>query len=164
MNTNQQNDNDEEVDEMCAELLSVIAPCGLDCEKCLVFEQGEVRRHASKIIELLGSNFDGYAERFTEMNPVFKNYPGFKALLDFLSQGSCGGCRKEGCLLKACRVHTCCVKEKGVDFCFECAEFPCDRHGLPAGLREIWEKSNIQMKDQGIETFYEDLKQRPRYP
>lgn len=144
-------------------LLEMIAPCGLNCGKCLAYEHGEIRKHSQAIMELLGPNFDSYAERFTQMNPTFKNYQPFKELLIFLSEGSCGGCRKEGCLLKVCNVQNC-VKEKGINFCFECNEFPCEKTGMPPELYEKWKNNNRMLKDLGVEKYYEKIKDLPRYP
>ncbi|MFC1476958.1 DUF3795 domain-containing protein [candidate division KSB1 bacterium] len=41
---------------------------------------------------------------------------------------ACKGCRiEEGCHMLFAECKGCeCVKEKGVDFCFECEEFPCE--------------------------------------
>ena len=144
-------------------LIEIIAPCGLNCNKCVAFVQGEIRRHSLTIAELLGPNFDTYAERFAHMNPNFKKYPAFKELLGFFCAGSCGGCRMEGCLFQACGVHTC-VKEKGVDFCFECDEFPCKNSGLPPPLYERWKKNNEMMRDLGVGGYYDKIKDLPRYP
>lgn len=144
-------------------VLEVIAPCGLNCGECLAFENGGIRRSSLALAELLGPNFDGYAERFAEMNPTFKNYPAFKELLGFFSQGSCGGCREKGRLFQACGVHTC-VKERGVDFCFECDEFPCERTQLSPAMYERWKNNNEVMKDLGVEGYYERIKDLPRYP
>ena len=144
-------------------LLEVIAPCGLDCGRCLALKNGEIRRHSLAIAELLGPNFDGYAQRFAQMNTNFENYPAFKELLGFFSEGSCGGCRKEGRLFQACGVHTC-AKERGVDFCFACNEFPCERSKLPPPLKTRWENNNKVMKELAVEGYYEKIKDLPCYP
>jgi len=60
-------------------------------------------------------------------------------------------------------VHAC-VKERGVDFCFECDEFPCERTQLPPALYERWKNNNEAMKDLGVEGYYERIKDLPRYP
>lgn len=39
---------------------------------------------------------------------------------------SCAGCRNDGCKDKEwCKSFLCC-KEKGLDGCWECSDFPCD--------------------------------------
>lgn len=145
------------------EMLRRLAPCGLNCGACVAFADGPVREHAAALRDLLGPNFKSYAERFAGMNPVFEEYEGFEKLLDWLAQGSCSGCRGAGCLFTACRVGHC-VREQGVEFCFECREFPCDRHGLPAPLAERWKVNNERMKSVGVAAYYEILKEKPRYP
>lgn len=146
-----------------AELRELLAPCGLSCEKCMAYEKGQVRANAQGLKEMLGPNFGAYAERFSAMNPIFGQYQGFKDILEFMAQGSCGGCRKQGCLFTACQVHKC-VMEKGVDYCFECAEFPCAKTGMPGPLEERWRINNERMKEKGVEVFYQGTLTRPRYP
>lgn len=144
-------------------ILQAIGPCGLHCGGCLAFAQGPIREHAERLRSLLGENFGAYAERFQHMNPVFANYPAFAALLELLSQGSCHGCREGGCLFKECAVPSC-ARERGVDFCHQCAVFPCDRHGFPEPLAQRWRKNNEIMREKGLEAFHQLVKDRPRYP
>lgn len=151
------------VEKSYEEILHVMAPCGLHCGKCMAFAGGHIQREASILRQHLGPHFDQYAERFATMNPVFKDYPAFKRVLDFFAEGSCQGCRKSGCLFKECKLAAC-VKEHGVDYCFQCKEFPCDRHGLPSGLAAVWRRNNQLMKEHGVEDFYEETKNKPRYP
>lgn len=145
------------------DLTEIIAPCGLNCGKCLAYEKGAIREHSQALRQLLGPNFDAYAERFSTMEPAFRDWPGFKRLLEFLNQGRCGGCRQSGCLFTACGVHTC-IKNKGVNFCHECAEFPCTNHGLPPILEQRWRQNNETLKQIGIDRYFEKIKDLPRYP
>jgi hypothetical protein len=146
-----------------SKIVEIIAPCGLNCGKCLACFEGEIRRHSQALADLLGPNFAQYAERFRAFNPVFANYPAFRELLDFIAQGSCRTCTKGQCLFPGCRVRDC-VQENGVDFCFQCTAFPCDRSGLPPRLDPVWRQSNELMKEVGVEEYYERVKERPRYP
>jgi hypothetical protein len=76
------------------------APCGIDCFNCEVFE--------SNLTE----------ENRARFSAAFKLAPEAVA---------CKGCRASG----GCRLHwgKCdtldCVKDKGIEFCHECTEFPC---------------------------------------
>jgi len=76
------------------------APCGIDCFNCQV-----------------------YAGNITEETKAFMA----KQFHLEPEKVPCNGCRKQ----QGCRLHWnfCdtldCVKAKGVEFCFECAEFPC---------------------------------------
>ena len=38
-----------------AEARSRLAPCGLDCSRCADYEQGEIKEHSSRLLELLGN-------------------------------------------------------------------------------------------------------------
>ena len=145
-----------------SDILTVLAPCGLNCKKCFAFEDGEIKEHASKLKTLLGL-FDNYAKRFTTLvDPVFENYPSFKKLLDHFTTGDCEGCRRGMCKYKGCGVITC-YQDKGVDFCFQCAEFPCNKSNLDPDLKRRWILMNERMKEIGVEAYYEETKDVPRY-
>jgi len=146
-----------------SQIVGIIAPCGLNCGKCLAFEGGEIQVHAKALSGLLGDNFAKYADYLSRFNPVFENYASFSEFLDFLGRGSCGSCRQSGCLFSDCRVHAC-VEEKRVDFCFQCGEFPCRDNGLPERIYNIWRINNEKMRDMGVKEYYEKIKDRPRYP
>jgi len=143
------------------EILEILAPCGLNCRKCLAYHEGEIKLFSTKLKELLGS-FDKYAVRFSKFLPVFKNYDSFKELLAFLIQGDCQGCRNGTCKYPNCGVFSC-YKHKGVDFCFQCDEFPCEKTNFDADLKQRWLKMNNRMKEVGIESFFEEAKDLPRY-
>lgn len=143
------------------EILNMLAPCGLNCRKCLANSQGEIKKHSHELKKLLG-NFDRYAERFSGFMPVFKNYPQFKAVLEFLTQGNCSGCRNGDCKYPNCGVAKC-YQGKGVDFCFQCEEFPCDKTNFDPELKQRWLKMNHRMKQIGIEEYFEETKELPRY-
>lgn len=151
------------IEEERAMLNSQLGPCGLSCGQCLAYRGGPIQRLSEELGSALGENFSEYAKRFEGMNPVFRNYEGFKELLEFFASGSCGGCREKGCMFKDCKV-TLCVREHGVDFCFQCAQFPCERHGMPEGLAQRWQKNNETMKKVGIPAWFTGCRNRPRYP
>jgi len=145
------------------EILKVLGPCGLNCGKCIAFQGGAVEECSRRLKDLLGNNFFSYAERFAAMDPVFENYRNFEELLGYFCRGQCGGCREQGCLFRECKVKDC-IKEQGVDFCFQCQQFPCEKHGFPEGLRKRWVENNLLMKDIGVGKFYERTRDKPRYP
>lgn len=80
----------------------LIAPCGLDCFNCEVHESNITEETRAMLAEKLG----------LEKEKV-----------------SCRGCRQE----KGVRLHfsSCatydCAAERGVEYCFECPEFPCEK-------------------------------------
>lgn len=145
------------------QLKRILGPCGLNCINCIAFEGGRIQEKAENLKELLGENFSRYATLFAEIEPVFDNYHCFSELLDHLSEGRCTGCRNGEPLFNNCQVKDC-VAEKGVDFCFQCDQFPCEIHGFPEGLKKIWERNNRMMKELGLEGFYKATKDEPRYP
>ena len=146
------------------EILNRLAPCGLHCGKCFAFANGDIAKHSSELQKSLG-NFDIYAQRFVELlnEPAFCKYPEFKEMLSVLAEGTCNGCRKEHCkLFKSCNVRTCAEKKK-VDFCFQCNDFPCDQTGFDDHLYERSVNINIHMREIGIESYFNEVKDKPRY-
>ncbi|MBI5586267.1 MAG: DUF3795 domain-containing protein [Deltaproteobacteria bacterium] len=141
-----------------------LGPCGLCCETCFAHGNGDIRRYSQKLKEKLG-NFEPYAKRFETLlgQPIFKKYPDFKEMLDYLASENCRGCRNEQCrLFKNCGVRPC-HQEKQVDFCHQCKEFPCHRTNFDERLYEIWVRINEKIKSKGLEQYYEGTKTRPRY-
>jgi len=143
------------------DILNILAPCGLNCFKCFAYSEGEIKSHSIKLKNLLGS-FDSYAERFSKFLPIFANYPSFKELLSYLTKGDCQGCRKGTCKYPNCGVFKC-YKQKGVDFCFKCDAFPCEKTNFDPDLKRRWIKMNNRMKDIGVEAYFEETKDLPRY-
>jgi hypothetical protein len=143
------------------DILDNLAPCGLSCRKCFAYSEGGIRRQSMDLQELLGS-FDRYAERFSAFLPVFENYPSFKELLAYLTQPHCTGCRKGTCLYPNCGVVEC-YQEKRVDFCFQCDEFPCERSNFDPDLKRRWIQMNNRMKEVGVEAYFEETRDLPRY-
>ena len=81
---------------------SLTAPCGLDCFNCQLYEENLTE----ELIELF----------HTEMGAPGEAVP-------------CKGCRQQDGvhfhLPEGCATLTC-VKEKGVELCSDCDEFPCE--------------------------------------
>jgi hypothetical protein len=142
-------------------ILKVLAPCGLNCSKCIAFAEGDIKRHALELKRLLGS-FDNYAERFSRFLPVFKSYPSFKELLDHFVLSECKGCRNGDGKYPNCGVAAC-YRQKGIDFCSQCNEFPCEKANFDPNLKERWLRMNSRIKEIGIEAYYEETKNMPRY-
>jgi hypothetical protein len=145
------------------EILGILAPCGLDCYRCFAHSEGEIKLLSLKLIERLAS-FEKAAERFSLSFPVFANYPHFKKMLEFFAQGDCKGCRKGSCKFPEfnCGVMTC-YQKKGVDFCFQCDEFPCDKTNFDAVSKQKWITRMNRMKEIGVEVYYEEIRDLPRY-
>ena len=141
-----------------------VAPCGLCCETCFAHVDGDIRKYSLKLKEKLG-NFEIYAKRFETLldEPIFKNYPDFKEMLDYFASQNCKGCRNEQCrLFKTCGVRRC-QQEKQIDFCYQCDTFPCDRTNFDKHLYKNWLRMNEKIKQIGIEQYCEEVRNRPRY-
>jgi len=143
------------------DILKKLAPCGLDCSKCLAYSSGEIRMVSERLAMLLG-DFDRYAQRFSSFQGVFRNYPQFKELLEHFTRADCTGCRNGACRYPGCNVMKC-SQEKGVDFCFQCDEFPCGKTNFDLDLKRRWVEMNTRMQEIGIEAYYEETKNLPRY-
>ncbi|HCT30629.1 MAG TPA: hypothetical protein DIW31_07810 [Bacteroidales bacterium] len=144
--------------------LEYLGPCGINCQKCFAYSNGSIKNHSENLLKNLG-NFDIYAKRFTELlnEPVFNKYSDFKEMLEYFASGNCKGCRKQEChLFKSCNIRNC-HKEKSVDFCFQCKEFPCNNTGFDEHLRKRWQSINLRMKEIGPESYYNEIKDNPRY-
>jgi hypothetical protein len=80
------------------------APCGLDCFNCPMYQAGKDEKLRETIAERLGI-------------PMEKAF--------------CNGCRNHGgaieflAMKEPCNVYSC-ISAKGLDFCCECNDFPCD--------------------------------------
>jgi len=143
------------------EILEHLAPCGIDCYRCVAYKDGPVGQMASRLKDAL-TGFERMAAIRSDNIPVLKHYSEFIEILDFLAQGECRGCRKGSACVPFCAAKDC-FKEKNVDFCFQCEEYPCSRNSYPQNLAKRWAAYNDRMKEVGVENFYEEQSKKPRY-
>ncbi|GAB6908534.1 conserved hypothetical protein [Desulfosarcina cetonica] len=142
-----------------------LAPCGLSCETCFAHVDGGIRRASQALKEKLG-NFGPYAAFFENLmrEPVFANYPAFQAMLDYLAEGHCTGCRNEQCrMFKECGVRPC-HQEKQVDFCYQCTDFPCEQTNFSKPLYRTWVRVNEKIREEGLAAYYAATQILSRYP
>jgi hypothetical protein len=145
-------------------ILDRLAPCGLHCGKCFAFKEGDIAIGSQALKNNLGE-FSVYAKRFVKLldKPIFEKFPDFQLMLDYFSDAECSGCRNEKCkLFKDCNVRLC-SERKVVDFCFQCSEFPCNNTGFDDHLNERSININLRMKEIGVEKYYNEIKDKPRY-
>jgi len=123
---------------------------------------GTVRKAA----EGLTANLAGFAAKaplFAAQEPALAHWDHFEAILAFLQKGSCTGCRNPGASCNAaCNVKDC-VRDKGVDFCFQCPDYPCQEHGLFPPLVAKWRVAQDYMKANGADAWWHEQSTRPRY-
>ena len=112
------------------------APCGLDCFNCPMYLANEVKKLRTSVSKNL-------------------NIPSEKAI--------CKGCRNENGTIsflkmtEPCNVYKC-IQNKGLKFCYECSDFPCD-HLHPYADRASLFPHNTKVfnlcliKKMGLETW-----------
>ncbi len=142
-----------------AEIVEVLAPCGLNCSRCAEYEKGEIKQSSDKLLTLLG-NYQRIAAFKEKSKPAFSAYQQFVDILNIFAQAPCGGCRSEGNYCPVTCAAKTCYREQGIDFCFQCSQFPCDKQ-IPVGER--WQKMNERMQEVGVENFFEEQNKLPRY-
>ncbi len=112
----------------------IVAPCGIDCFNCEMFEENVT----IEFQERLAAMFNVPNERIT-----------------------CKGCANGNqCLLLDLQGQECktlsCINEKGIKFCFECVDFPCENL-MPLADRASTHPHNFKlynlcmMKKLGVE-------------
>jgi hypothetical protein len=138
-----------------------LAPCGLDCERCARYKGGTVNRAAADLAAAL-QGFEAMAARVVDRIPALAGYAGFEEILGVFVAADCAGCRQGEVPLPFCAARTC-HREQGVDFCFQCSEYPCDRNQYPGNLAERWRTCNDRMREVGVEQYYQESLERPRY-
>ncbi|MCM1500302.1 MAG: DUF3795 domain-containing protein [Clostridium sp.] len=146
------------------EILKKVAPCSLMCHTCSAYCNGVICEYSQTLLKYL----DGMKEFYEKHIPdAVESYKNFEEVLCMYNAGPCSGCRStehnvcsiEGCFLLEC------TKKHGIDFCGECEEFPCQKvHKL---FEEVvyrqWLDGNQQIRDYGIEYFWEKNFENPHY-
>jgi hypothetical protein len=143
------------------EILNILAPCGMDCSRCLGYKDGPIREHGKALQELL-TGFESHAERFSSFIPAFRKYPSFKEILDIIAGADCAGCRDNETKYPLCSIARC-HKDKEIDFCFQCTDYPCSPENIDEYLHKRWLEMNNKMKEMGVEAYYNESKDTPRY-
>ena len=117
-----------------------IAPCGLDCSRCVSYKQGDIVSLSRELKEKL-TNYEVFAERMKEVVPVLKDYSAFMNILEYFIQGDCDGCRNTDKPKCQCNINSC-IKDHNVNFCAECSSFPCTPNSYNQNILDLWKDSN----------------------
>lgn len=143
------------------EIVRRLGPCGLDCSRCAGNANGEISQLSTRLIDLL-LNYGKLASLRARSETAFGGYAQFEAVLKAFSEATCGGCRSDNvqCFI-TCAARTC-HKEKGVDFCFQCNDYPCDKE-FHDRIRPRWMQFNDRMKEVGVDQFFLEQNELPRY-
>lgn len=125
---------------------NLIAPCGNFCDMYRCAAHGDV----------VGQ--EKLAERFRKHLGV----PDAQA--DWMA---CVPCREniDKCWSGDCKVFHCCVKQRGLDFCSDCEDFPCDllkpHSGCPPA-HNLKVFNLVRIKKLGWKKWLEEAKSDPR--
>lgn len=97
----------------------MIAPCGIDCGPCDIRKAPSDPAAAKRLVAW-----------FKEMGWL-KEDEGIAEVLE--RSMYCRGCRGDRSVHwgvdddKICEILKCCVDDKGLEFCCECGDFPCEK-------------------------------------
>ena len=125
--------------------------CGLYCENCAVKAKIEP---ASKVLyeEMKKAGFED----------IISFLPGGDGFWSFLKgmvkDGICVSCQ-EGSGNPGCAVRVC-AKEKGVEICAFCAEYPCDMFADFFKSYPLLEKDNTLLREKGWDAWAELQEER----
>ncbi len=143
------------------QILGRLAPCGMDCQRCVMCADGIVQRLASELSVAL-EGFDKMAARMADRAAALAGYEKFQEILGLLTEVTCSGCRAGGASLPFCAARTC-FREHGVDYCFQCEDYPCTHNDYPEALDRRWRAINDRMSEVGVEEYYRESLLKPRY-
>ncbi len=126
--------------------------CGEYCRTCHWYTDA-LRKPAAQLLNLVKSHFEVAG---------WINYKGGSSEetikgLEILSKCACAFSCKGGGGWSGCPVRKCCIA-KGVDFCFECSEFPCERNwGEKSEHVNVFSADKVKrlrgMKEIGVEEW-----------
>lgn len=149
------------------ELLNFVAPCSLLCYTCTACKDGPVVESAKTLLQYL----DGYLD-FKELTLpeqfrwMMSDLEIFMDKLESFASRQCNGCRAGASAAAGC-VPGCvvpdCAKSRNVDFCAECADFPCTYaqnflNSQNRPLAKDWEQGTQRLREVGLEQYFEERK------
>ena len=146
------------------EIKKKVAPCSLMCHTCSAYCNGVICEYSKILLKYL----DGMKEFYEKHIPdTVENYRNFEEVLHMYSAGRCSGCRStehNRCSIKGCFLLEC-TKNHDIDFCGECDEFPCKKTEelFEEQVYMQWLKGNQQIREHGIEFFWENNSGNPHY-
>jgi len=140
-----------EVNNMNNQLtLNEIAYCGINCRRCNLTTA--LPQAALKLREIMET--DGWEHWGSQVFPEFEQFWGVLKNLTGL-QEHCPMCKGD-CGNPECHFRLC-AREKGLDLCVRCGDYPCEK------LREFFSgrynhvlESNERLREIGIEKWLEE--------
>ena len=124
----------------------LLAPCGLYCGVCAVY----------------------IAHRDNNLKFKKRLIPVYSLIAKDVEDISCTGCLSEGIIFPYCQNCSIknCSREKNIDGCYQCDEFPCDlieNFPLPVGKKVIM-RTIPYWRENGTEKFVEEEEKRYHCP
>ena len=140
----------------------LIAYCGIYCGGCGIYKGRVITIVAKDLKELIESY--SYPDWVPKFGRIDFNFEEFRKGLDYLTKRD-SGCYtqvpcKEGCGCPECKIKEC-AKERKIELCFECKDFPCEHFSQ---FGEDWRiamvKEQERFKKLGIKEWIEVQIQR----
>jgi len=124
--------------------------CGDYCPTC-DWHTGKIKESAKNLLEILDKNPE---LKFIAENYGICDYGQLRKGLEWLStQVYCrGGNCRAGDGWTDCPIRKCCTK-KGVDFCFQCEEFPCKTLREHELFGEKYIRRLEEIRNEGLENW-----------
>ena len=134
--------------------LKLVTYCGLHCTLCA--QRGRIPRQAEELRESM------HKEGYDFWGPEI---PGFKEFWKFLTDlcdvdNGCPGCRAGGGY-PACTIRKC-ARERGVEICVFCGEYPCERVLEIAKRYPTLLSDGKRMREIGLEAWIQEQEERAR--
>lgn len=134
-------------------MLELVTYCGLYCDLCA--ERIRIPRRAAALQAAMAE------EGWPFWGPGVAGFTEFWSFLEGLANGEgCPGCRAGGGF-PGCQIRIC-ARERGLDLCSECADFPCKYVGTLAARYPTLVADNVRMKSVGLEQWLAEQKERAR--
>jgi len=107
-----------------------IAVCGLNCSECDIFRASDNPEIAQRIVNWFKE------ERHIDVK---------------IEDIHCLGCREDRTKHWSpdCWILRCCVDEKGLEFCYQCEDFPCEKLSEWAKENKKYEEALNRLKEMG---------------
>lgn len=123
----------------------LVAYCGIYCRLCDYFT-GRIRDSARNLLEIARKHSE--LKLFADASTAF-DFENFVKGLEWISKeiSPCVGSCRGGGGWEDCPFRKCCG-EKGLRFCYECSEFPCDvLEKYPRHVEELNEIKEMGLED-----------------